>query len=635
MTPLLPWELILIAHDLTSADWPELGLHLPKSLLESSEIPEERIIHGLVALLLIRIVALVRSRATAAAPVHAPQDKFAFTAVDSLKKITNEQLSVIPSEITSEVYAQLYQFVSVIAREYRIEPKYHNLYHAFHVTICCNKLLSILIEESIRVSEDFKKKRSTHGLPPTFDAFGLASDPLAQLALIFSAIIHDVDHRGITNQQLVLEGDELAIMYNDQSVAEQRSISLAFSELMRSKHSNNNASMKRSLIKNEANAASDDDDFFVYGALRNLIFGSTSGSSKHFLSFRRMVIDLVLTTDIANPERVQIVKSKYKEAFGANASSSAHPPKVLTSSNIPSSPDKASRSKAPFAEQQQKIPELTNSIRSTTIDVGSSTNSRERKKSLRQEFLESRGSARLTQRDINASSSDEEGHYSSSVPSSSAEDEVQLLAEGKANRNSMMSSFSSRSSMVTSSMKSSVNGAMRRKRRFSAPVLKSTYECRLGILRALNLTGSTVTLFSSHTLDDEDEDLQLKVGVLMELILKSSDVSNMLQGWDIYLMWSKRLFMEFCEAFEAGRGVDPRPGWFENQITFIDSYGMLLAKHLNEVKVFGAHGVKFIDNIQEIRRRWLKEGGEIVEEFMREWIMTRLAEQVADSVHVK
>jgi len=635
VTPLLPWELILIAHDLTSTDWPELGLHLPKSLLESSEIPEERIIHGLVALLLIRIVALVRSRATTTTtvPVHVHQHKFASTAADSLKKITkNEQLSVMPPEITSEVYAQLYQFVSVIAREYRIEPKYHNLYHAFHVTICCNKLLSILIEESIRASEDFKKNRSTHGLPPTFDAFGLASDPLAQLALIFSAIIHDVDHRGITNQQLVLEGDELAIMYNDQSVAEQRSISLAFSELMRSKHSNNNASMKRSLIKNEANAVSDD-ECFVYGALRNLIFCSTSGSSKYFLSFRRMVIDLVLTTDIANPERVQIVKSKYKEAFGANASSSAHPPKVLTSNM--SSPDKASRSKAPFAEQQQKIPELSNSIRSTTIDVGSSTNSRERKKSLRQEFLESRGSARLTRRGINASSSDEEGHYSSSVPSSSAEDEVQLLAEGKANRNSMMSSFSSRSSMVTSSMKSSVNGAMRRKRRFSAPVLKATYECRLGILRALNLTGSTVTLFSSHTSDDEDEDLQLKVGVLMELILKSADVSNMLQGWDIYLKWSKRLFMEFCEAFEAGRGVDPRPGWFENQITFIDSYGMLLAKHLNEVKVFGAHGVKFIDNIQEIRRRWLMEGGEIVEDFMREWIMTRLAEQVADNVHVK
>jgi hypothetical protein len=87
-------------------------LHLPKSLLESLEIPVEQIIHGLVALFLIRIVALVRSRATTTAPVRDPQDKFAFTAADFLKKITNEILRAMPTEITSEVYAQLHHRVS-------------------------------------------------------------------------------------------------------------------------------------------------------------------------------------------------------------------------------------------------------------------------------------------------------------------------------------------------------------------------------------------------------------------------------------------------------------------------------------------------------------------------------------------
>jgi cAMP-specific phosphodiesterase 4 len=64
---------------------------------------------------------------------------------------------------------------------------------------------------------------------------------LEQLAAIFAAAMHDVDHPGFTNQYLVnsslsllvtirvhIAGSELAIMYNDESVLEQHHLAVAF-----------------------------------------------------------------------------------------------------------------------------------------------------------------------------------------------------------------------------------------------------------------------------------------------------------------------------------------------------------------------------------------------------------------------
>ena len=52
-------------------------------------------------------------------------------------------------------------------------------------------------------------------------AYGITSDPLTQFASVFSALVHDVDHSGAPNNQLVKEGGMLAIRYNNKSVAEQ------------------------------------------------------------------------------------------------------------------------------------------------------------------------------------------------------------------------------------------------------------------------------------------------------------------------------------------------------------------------------------------------------------------------------
>lgn len=61
---------------------------------------------------------------------------------------------------------------------------------------------------------------------------GITSDPLTQFAVVFSSIIHDADHPGVTNSQLVDEGTQLAKKYKNKSVAEQNSVDKVWNILM-------------------------------------------------------------------------------------------------------------------------------------------------------------------------------------------------------------------------------------------------------------------------------------------------------------------------------------------------------------------------------------------------------------------
>jgi 3'5'-cyclic nucleotide phosphodiesterase len=55
-------------------------------------------------------------------------------------------------------------------------------------------------------------------------------------ALLFSALIHDLDHPGVPNATLVSEKTTLASNYNNQSVAEQFSIDLGWGLWMRDEY---------------------------------------------------------------------------------------------------------------------------------------------------------------------------------------------------------------------------------------------------------------------------------------------------------------------------------------------------------------------------------------------------------------
>ena len=61
----------------------------------------------------------------------------------------------------------------------------------------------------------------------------ITSDPLAQFAVVYAALIHDVDHPGVSNDQLVKENNHIAQKYNNKSPAENHSLSLSWNMLMK------------------------------------------------------------------------------------------------------------------------------------------------------------------------------------------------------------------------------------------------------------------------------------------------------------------------------------------------------------------------------------------------------------------
>jgi hypothetical protein len=62
--------------------------------------------------------------------------------------------------------------------------------------------------------------------------YDITSDALTQFACVFSALIHDVDHSGISNSQLIAEGAPMSKLYQNKSITEQNSVDLAWELLM-------------------------------------------------------------------------------------------------------------------------------------------------------------------------------------------------------------------------------------------------------------------------------------------------------------------------------------------------------------------------------------------------------------------
>ncbi|XP_054889247.1 cAMP-specific 3',5'-cyclic phosphodiesterase 4B-like isoform X3 [Poeciliopsis prolifica] len=130
-------------------------------------------------------------------------------------------------------------FMLTLEDHYHSDVAYHNSLHAADVAQSTHILLST----------------------PALDA---VFTDLEILAAIFAAAIHDVDHPGVSNQFLINTNSELALMYNDESVLENHHLAVGFKLLQE-----------------------DNCDIF-----QNL-------SKKQKQTLRRMVIDMVLATDMS------------------------------------------------------------------------------------------------------------------------------------------------------------------------------------------------------------------------------------------------------------------------------------------------------------------------------------------------
>ncbi|XP_067330035.1 3',5'-cyclic-AMP phosphodiesterase 4C isoform X2 [Channa argus] len=130
-------------------------------------------------------------------------------------------------------------FMMTLEDHYHSDVAYHNNIHAADVV------------------------QSTHVLLSTPALEAVFTD-LEILAALFASGIHDVDHPGVSNQFLINTNSELALMYNDSSVLENHHLAVGFKLLQE-----------------------DNCDIF-----QNL-------SKKQRQSLRKMVIDMVLATDMS------------------------------------------------------------------------------------------------------------------------------------------------------------------------------------------------------------------------------------------------------------------------------------------------------------------------------------------------
>ena len=182
-------------------------------------------------------------------------------------------------ELDDLVELELKDYVTTIASMYRNNP-FHAFEHASHVTQSTSKLLKriVLADETDALANANVTAEELHQY-----SHGLASDTLTQFALVFCALIHDVDHPGVPNFLLAAEGTNLAKFYKNKSIAEQNSVDLAWDLLMDP----------------------------LYGNLQRAIW-----RDEHELKrFRQLVVNMILATDIFDKDMIDMREQRWDKAF--------------------------------------------------------------------------------------------------------------------------------------------------------------------------------------------------------------------------------------------------------------------------------------------------------------------------------
>lgn len=147
---------------------------------------------------------------------------------------------------------------------YQRQP-FHNFEHASHVVLSIVKLLG-------------KMDAVGHNLS--------LSDPLTKFTVVLAALIHDVDHPGCPNTQLVQEKHPLALAYDNKTVAEQNSFDLAWDLLMKD----------------------------CYTELRRTIYCDAAG----FNRFREVLVHCIVSTDIMDQDLNRNRKLNWSRNFGSD-----------------------------------------------------------------------------------------------------------------------------------------------------------------------------------------------------------------------------------------------------------------------------------------------------------------------------
>ena len=180
--------------------------------------------------------------------------------------------------LDSKVIALVYQYVSFLAEMYPDNP-FHNFEHASHVTMSVTKLLSRIVAPSdMDFADNAQASAKLHD-----HTYGITSDPLTQFACVLSALIHDVNHPGVSNATLVAEDNKLMKRYGNKSLAEQNSVDQAWDLLMTEKY--------------------------------QPVIATICRDESELSRLRQLVVNSVMATDIMDPDLKKLRNGRWEKAF--------------------------------------------------------------------------------------------------------------------------------------------------------------------------------------------------------------------------------------------------------------------------------------------------------------------------------
>ena len=90
----------------------------------------------------------------------------------------------------------------------------------------------------------------------------------------------------------------------------------------------------------------------------------------------------------------------------------------------------------------------------------------------------------------------------------------------------------------------------------------------------------------------------------IEQILLLADVGHCSQGYDNFLIWNRAFFFECVQNHTQGHGDDPRPGWYDGQIGFLEGYILPLAERCNAL----IPQCELTKGTRRILRMWKRDG---------------------------
>jgi class 3 adenylate cyclase len=198
-------------------------------------------------------------------------------------KMASEATIEIPGDVRSE----LRNYIRRVANSYNLNP-FHNFEHASHVALSVNKLMKrIVMPDDVDYRRNTKQNEVDKVIAVSKDlhqaTLGISSDPATQFACVFVALIHDAGHTGVPNHVVAQEEPALAEKYRNKSLAEQRSIDIAWGILMEDSYEN----------------------------LRRCMFPSVA-ELKHF---RQLIVNSVMATDIFDKELSALRKARWQKCF--------------------------------------------------------------------------------------------------------------------------------------------------------------------------------------------------------------------------------------------------------------------------------------------------------------------------------